>query len=88
MPKEPEVLLPLREVERRTGYGHSTIYEMIAEGSFPRQVKVGPQGVRWLEREITEWIQARLDARDEKANQQKQRPKPKPTPKPKKRPAQ
>lgn len=64
MSTKPDVLVTLREIERRTGFGHSTIYKMIAEGSFPRQVKVGRQGVRWLEAEITAWIQARLDARE------------------------
>ena len=64
MPKEPDILLTRREVERRTGLKHTAIYEQMGEGTFPRPVKVGRQGVRWLEAEITAWIQARLDARD------------------------
>lgn len=73
------VLLPLREVERRTGLRRGTIYRHIGAGTFPRPAaKVGSRGVRWLESDITAWIQSCLDAQAEKANQQKRRPKPKP----------
>ncbi len=65
MSRQPEVfLLPRREVERRTGLSRSAIYEQIGQGTFPRPAKIGRQGVRWLEAEITAWIQARLDARE------------------------
>ncbi len=64
MSRQPEVFVTRQEVERRTGLSRSAIYKQIARGTFPRQAQVGPQGVRWLEAEITAWIQARLDARD------------------------
>ena len=67
------VFLTRREVERRTGLSCSTIYKQMAKGKFPRQVKVGTRGVRWLEREITDWIQLCLDARDGTATKPKQR---------------
>ena len=73
--RKPEVLLPCREVERRTGLCHSTIYKKMQEGTFPRQVPVYPGVVRWRERDITVWIQERLRAQGEKANQKKKRPK-------------
>ena len=66
-----DVFLPLCEVQRRTGLSRSTIYEKISEGTFPRQVKVGPRGVRWLERDITAWIQSCLDASASRATAQK-----------------
>ena len=84
-----DVLLPLREIERRSGLKRRTIYRKMSEGTFPRPAaKVGSRGVRWLESDITAWIQSCLDAQAEKANHKKPRPKPKPKPKPKKRPAQ
>ena len=67
------VFLTLQEVRRRTGLSRSTIYNKINEGTFPRQVNVGPRGVRWLEREITDWIQLCLDERDGTATKPKQR---------------
>lgn len=52
-----EVLLPRREVERRTGYGRSTIYARIAAGRFPAPRRDPDTGsVRWLESEVQAWI--------------------------------
>ena len=54
---------------------------MMGEGTFPRpEAQVGTRGVRWLERDITAWMQSCLRARRVKANQEKQRPKPKQRP--------
>ena len=81
-------MVTCREVERRTGLSHATIYRKIGDGSFPAPVKVGAHAVRWRESDIRAWIDSCPRAQGEKANQQKQRPKPKPKPKPKKRQAQ
>ena len=70
-----DVLLTRREVERRTGLSRSTIYKKMREGTFPRPVKVGSRGVRWLERDITAWIQSCLDASDVTATKPKRRKK-------------
>ena len=85
------VFLRIREIERRTGLRRSTIYKKMAEGTFPRPAaQVGTRSVRWLERDITAWMQSCLRAQRVKANQEKQRPKPKPKqrPKPKPKPKQ
>lgn len=57
-----EVLLPIHEIERRTGLCRSYVYEKIRDGTFPRPVKVGKRAVRWRERDITAWIQSLPDA--------------------------
>ena len=57
-------LIRLRDVEAKTGLKHSTIYQQIAEGEFPRQVPLGPKAVAWLEAEIDAWIERRLAKRD------------------------
>ena len=76
------VFLRIREIELRTGLSRSTIYKKMAEGTFPRpEAQVGTRGVRWIERDITKWMQSCLRAQRVKANQEKQRPKPKPKPK-------
>lgn len=59
MSTNQEVLLPIREVKRRTGLCRSYVYEQISEGTFPRPVKVGKRGVRWRESDITAWIESR-----------------------------
>ena len=89
MARGKDVFLRLREIERRMGLSRSTIYKKMGEGTFPRPAaQVGTRGVRWLERDITAWMQSCLRAQRVKANQEKQRPKPKPKskPKPKQRP--
>ena len=76
------VFLRRREVELRTGLSRSTIYKKMAAGTFPRpEAQVGTRGVRWIESDITKWMQSCLRAQRVKANQEKQRPKSKPKPK-------
>ncbi len=55
-------LLPLREVLARTSLSRSTIYRMLAEGTFPASVPLGSR-VSWIESEVQNWIDARIAAR-------------------------
>ncbi|MBM4298071.1 MAG: AlpA family transcriptional regulator [Deltaproteobacteria bacterium] len=52
----------LPEVKRATGLSRSTIYLRIAEGRFPKPVSLGGRAVGWLENEIQDWLQQRIDA--------------------------
>ncbi len=54
----PDRLLSRREVEIRTGLGHSALYRGMESGRFPWPFPVGPRSVRWSEREIEAWIAA------------------------------
>jgi prophage regulatory protein len=58
----PDILLKRPEVEKRVGLGRSRIYEMVGEGTFPTPVRIGG-AVRWSEREIDDWTEARLAER-------------------------
>jgi prophage regulatory protein len=60
----PERFLTIEEVIDRVCFSKTHIYRMIAEGRFPRQVKLGPQKAAFLESEILAWMRARVDARD------------------------
>ena len=60
----PRRLLRHPEVEARTGLSRSSIYERMAEGTFPRQVPLSPGSVAWLEEEVEAWIEARLTDRN------------------------
>jgi prophage regulatory protein len=57
-------LLRLPEVRDRTGKSRSAIYREIRAGSFPRQLALGPRTAAWNEAEISDWIAARIRARD------------------------
>ena len=55
-------ILRLPAVRARTGLSRSTIYFRIAEGAFPKPVSLGGRAVGWLESEIQDWLQRRIDA--------------------------
>ena len=50
----------LPNVLARTGLSRSTIYRMVADGSFPRPVLVGKRSVAWSAGAVSGWINARL----------------------------
>lgn len=49
-------LLRLVDVKGRVGFGKTAIYEMIAQGRFPKPYKPTPGAARWSEHEIDHWI--------------------------------
>ena len=67
-------LIRLPEVLSRTGYGRTTIYRKMEDGSFPRSVKLGgppvdpeafdSRAVAWIEDEVDQWIESRIEERD------------------------
>ena len=63
--KLDEVALP--EVIARTGYRRSNIYLLMSKGQFPQSVRLGPKAVAWLESEVDEWMQGRIEQRDNAA---------------------
>jgi prophage regulatory protein len=65
-----QVFLRISDVVRVTGLPRSTIFEMAARGSFPKQVRLSPRAVGWIEAEILAWQQARIADRDLAAGRQ------------------
>lgn len=67
-------ILRFPEVKTRSGMSRSTVYLRIAEGLFPRPIRLGPRMVGWPESEIEAVIAARIrgasesDLRDLVAN--------------------
>jgi prophage regulatory protein len=57
----------MRDVQRRIPLSRSRIFELIAEGRFPRQVRLSNRASAWVEREIDEWMRQRLEARSDRA---------------------
>jgi len=62
MSKLQHKLLRLPEVKATTGLSKSTIYARIAEGTFPKQIPLGPRLVVWVESEIQNWIAEQVAA--------------------------
>ena len=55
-------LLRLPEVKATTGLSKSTIYARISEGTFPKQIPLGPRLVVWVESDIQNWITEQVSA--------------------------
>lgn len=49
-------LIRLPEVKDRTSLSRSSIYSMMAQGTFPVQKKLGVRMVAWCESDIDQWI--------------------------------
>lgn len=49
------------EVLLRCGFKKSTLYAAMAEGRFPKAIRLGPRAVGWLAHEIDEWIAGRVE---------------------------
>ena len=62
MSKLHHKLLRLPEVKQTTGLSKSTIYARIAEGTFPKQIPLGPRLVVWVESDIQKWITDQVSA--------------------------
>ncbi len=58
-------LLNLKEVIYLTGLGRSSIYKFMDEGHFPKNVSIGGRSVMWSEEDIQNWIEDKIDERDE-----------------------
>lgn len=56
-------VLRLPDVKRMTGLSRSSIYAMIEDNSFPRQIALGRRAVGWLESDIQDWINQRPTSR-------------------------
>lgn len=56
---QEDKIIRLPQVMARVGLKKSAIYKMIANGEFPRQVKLGAHASGWLESEVQKWIMER-----------------------------
>lgn len=49
-------------VQAKTGLRTSTLYEHVANGSFPKPIRIGLRSVAWLSTDVDGWIAARIAA--------------------------
>ena len=52
-------LLDRREVEGTVKMPRSSLYQTMAEGNFPKPIRVGKRSVRWFEDKIAAWMESR-----------------------------
>lgn len=58
-------ILRLPELKYRIGLSGSHIYAMVSKGTFPHQIKLGPRAAGWLESEVDQWIEQRIQDRED-----------------------
>lgn len=52
-------ILRRQDVEAFVGLSRSTLYAMMAEGTFPKPIKLGKRAVGWREADIAAWLESR-----------------------------
>ncbi len=57
----PIRFLRISAVEALTGLSRTTIYDWSAQGRFPRAVRLSERAVRWIESEVEEWMDERIE---------------------------
>lgn len=56
-----QTVIRLPQVQERTGLSRSTIYSLIRDGEFPKQIRLhGRKSVGWVEAEVDKWIEERI----------------------------
>jgi len=55
-------ILRLPEVSKKSGKSRSSIYRDMALGKFPKQIKLSERSSGWIESEVDQWIEDRINA--------------------------
>lgn len=56
-------MLSKRQVKEMVLYSPAHIARLEAAGLFPKRVQLGCNRVGWVETEVLDWLQSRIDAR-------------------------
>lgn len=52
----------LPEVKNKTGLSRSSIYLRMSSGEFPQSISLGSRAIAWLEADIEQWLDDRIEA--------------------------
>ena len=58
-------ILRLPEIKEQCGISRSAIYQGMKDGTFPQSIVLGTRMVGWSETEINEWIERKINERDQ-----------------------
>ena len=58
-------ILSKRQLKELVHYSPQHVARLEKAGLFPKRVQLGPNRVGWVEDEVLDWLQKRLDGRDE-----------------------
>ena len=54
----------IKQVAEMTSLAQSSIYRLVKEGKFPKQVKIAERSARWIESEVLDYINKKIEDRD------------------------
>ena len=57
-------IVKLPVVKKITTFSSATIYRLISQGKFPKQIKLAERSSGWLLEEVYNWIEQKKNARD------------------------
>ena len=60
-------ILKVKQVAEEINVSVPQVYKLVSLGRFPKPIKLGERGSGWLTSEIDDWLQSKVDARDEEA---------------------
>ena len=49
-------IIKLTDVQNITTFSRSTIYRLISQGKFPKQIKLSERSSGWLEQEVLDYL--------------------------------
>ncbi|HBH7896609.1 TPA: AlpA family transcriptional regulator [Vibrio parahaemolyticus] len=52
-------LICLLNVMNLSGLSKTSIYKLMQDGRFPKNIKIGSRTSRWIESEVVEWVESR-----------------------------
>lgn len=61
--KNPRSIYRLPTVKERTGFGRAWIYQLMADGKFPKAIRIGKRAVGWDGDLVDQWVADRLEGR-------------------------
>jgi prophage regulatory protein len=62
-PAAPSSILRIKTVMQRTGLTRPTLYRKIAEGTFPKQIRISTHCIGWRESAVDAWLRSPMDYR-------------------------
>ena len=60
--RNTRALLRLQQVQALTGLSRSTLYKLISERNFPKNIALSGRAVAWDSRAVEAWIESRIAA--------------------------
>jgi len=58
----------INKVAEMTSLSKPSIYRLVKEGKFPKQVNLAKRTARWIESEVLDYINKRIEDRDRSKN--------------------